>query len=107
LTATCRAGLSVDPRDLPLIGALHKGNHGAPVMERSTIGEARERFGYFQMQAQATESGGDVALRIHLEDLGTGEKRDFASVAELGQYIERWSGRSDASRFAPPPTGRA
>ena len=60
-----------------------------------------------QMQAQASESGGDVTFRIHIEDLGTGEKRDFASVVELGHYLERWSGRSDSSRFAPPSTGRA
>lgn len=75
-------------------------------MDRSTSHEARERFGYFQMQAQAIESGGDVAFCIHIEDLGTGEKRDFSSVVELGNYLERWSGRSDSSRFAPPSTGR-
>jgi hypothetical protein len=76
-------------------------------MDRSNTLEARERFGYFQMRAQAIESGREVTFRIHLEDLGTGEKRDFASVAELGHYFERWSGRADSSRFAPPSTGRA
>jgi hypothetical protein len=76
-------------------------------MDRSTSGEARERFGYFQMQAQATESSGDVTFRIHLQDLGTDDRRDFAPVAELGNYLERWSGRTDSGRFAPPSTGRA
>ncbi len=56
----------------------------------SGSGELR-RFAYFMVRLQRPAAGGDTALAGVVERLGTGEKRGFASAAELCTLLELWS----------------
>lgn len=70
---------------------------------RSPAGQGIESFGYFMLQVHRAVLEGQPALQLILEDLGTQDKRAFASSAELGRFLDAWSGLPrDDSRFQPP-----
>ncbi len=60
----------------------------------SGSGELR-RFAYFMVRLQRPAAGGDTTLAGVVERLGTGEKREFASAAELYDLLELWSAAAE------------
>ncbi len=69
----------------------------------SGSGELR-RFAYFMVRLQRPAAGGDRALAGVVERLGTGEKRTFASAAELSDLLELWSPAADEPASSEPAT---
>jgi hypothetical protein len=57
------------------------------------------RYGYFVLQARAT---GHQSFQLVLEDLATGEKREFASTADLSRFLDRWKDNGRDTRFQRP-----
>ncbi len=64
------------------------------------------RFAYFMVRLQRPAPGGAAALAGVVERLGTGEKRSFASAAELSALLDLWSAAADPrGAYEPPTTG--
>lgn len=53
------------------------------------------RFAYFMVRLQRPAAGGEAGLTGVVERLGTGEKRAFASAAELSELLDLWSPAAD------------
>jgi hypothetical protein len=66
------------------------------------------RYGYFVLQANAVATGGSPELRGVMEDLSTGEKREFSSAAEVARVMDTWasSGSVSAPRLDANETER-
>ncbi len=62
------------------------------------------RFAYFMIRLQRPAAGGDTTLVGVVERLGTGEKRGFASAAELYDLLELWSPAAEERAPSEPPT---
>jgi len=59
------------------------------------------RFAYFMVRLQRPAAGGLAGM---VERLGTGEKRAFASAAELSQLLDLWSPTADPRPPSEPCT---
>jgi hypothetical protein len=61
---------------------------------REPLLKATVHYGYFVLQARATRGPDGIELTGVLENLGTGEKHQFAGREELARMIEDWGRQS-------------